>query len=223
MHIFINPITNIVIMNRYVKIYAWIYGVFGSHGFAIEEYRAVFPTGQAAKVLFDLVKLGYIVRLKRKTYKAICPEELIKKIAEGSQKAETILGQAGKKYAYCDNDAVKIWTEGYYWTGFTKGYKPIHARVLKSDKKYWEKFFGRDGVEFVFEDQLKNRTLFGVIYVLHLVKKLDAVIKDGVSVIPLAETVEFCRQHELAYSPALEYLNEKYKLNLFVEQENRYV
>lgn len=212
-----------VIMNRNIKIYAWICEVFGSQKFTIEEYRAVFPSNQTAKVLFDLTKLGFTIRLKKKVYVAVKPEKLIRKIAEESGKHERLLEQAGKKYAYCGNDAVKIWTEGYYWTGFTKGYKPIHIQVLKSDKKYWKKFFGGNAAEFAIEDEAKSRALFGIIYILHCVEKIETESKGGIPVMPLAETVEFCRQHELAYFPALEYLNEKYKLNLSVGQESRYV
>ena len=210
-------------MNKNIRIYAWLHEVFGNNSFTIDEYRAVFPSNQATKTLFDLVKLGFIIRIKKRIYKTIEPSEFIKKIVEDNSKAGYILQRAAKKYAYCDNDAVIIWTEGYYWTGFTKGYKPIHIKVLKSEIKYWTNFFRKNLVEFVFENELKSKTLFGVIYILRPVNSMVVEIKNNSPVIPLKETIEFCRQNELAYSPALEYLNDKYKLNLLIKSEAGYV
>ena len=210
-------------MNRNIRIYAWLHEVFGENNFTIDEYRASFPSNQPAKTLFDLVKLGFIIRIKKKVYKTIGPAGFIKKMVEENSAAEHVLGKAEKKYAYCDNDAVIIWTEGYYWTGFTKAYKPINIRVLNSDVRYWTKFFRKNNVEFVFESGKWSKTLFGVVYILHPVKTMRIEIKDNSPVISLKETVEFCRKNELAYSPAIEYLDDKYKLNLQVKKESGYV
>ena len=210
-------------MNKNIRIYAWLQEVFGSNSFPVDEFRAVFPSSQATKTLFDLAKLGFLIRIKKRVYKTIEPAEFIRKIVEENSKAEYALQKSDKKYAYCCNDAVIIWTEGYSWTGFTKGYKPIHIKVLKHDVKYWAAFFKKAGVEFVFENEVKSKTLFGIVYILHPVEKMSIEIKNTLPVVPLKETVRFCRENELAYFPALEYLNEKYKLNLMVKKEEEYV
>ncbi len=210
-------------MNRNIKLYAWLYEVFGLKDFGIGEYKANFPSKQAPKILFDLVKIGFLLKVKRGIYRTVEPEQVIKKIVEEGSKAENVLKLSERKYAYCGNDAVNIWTDGFYWTGFTKAYKPRHIKILKSDKKYWTDFFKKNSIEFAFSGKLETRTLFGVIYVLHLVDKLSVVNKDGEPVVPLKETIEFCKENILVYSPALEYLDNKYKLGLRLDEEAGYV
>ena len=210
-------------MNKNIKVYAWLYEVFGTNNFTIDEFRAIFPSSQATKILFDLAKLGFILRIKKKVYKTIEPTEFIRKIIEENSKAEYVLQKAAKKYTYCDNDAVIIWTEGFYWTGFTKGFKPIHIKILISDIKYWVSFFRKNGVEAVLENEMKNKTLAGIVYILHPVNKLIIDIKNSLPVVPLKETIQFCKKNELAYFPALEYLDEKYNLKILEKHENRYV
>ena len=138
-----------VIMNKYTKMYGWIYAAFGDKEFTINEFKAVFPSPQHAKIIFDLVHSNYIKRVSRGRYKVTPPEELVRQIVMDSIQMEDIMAEAQKKYAYCANDAVGIWTEGYYWTGFTKGYKPIHIKVRRKDLGYWKQFFKRMGAAFV--------------------------------------------------------------------------
>ena len=51
-----------VIMNKYTKMYGWIYTAFGDEEFTIDDFRAVFPSPQHAKIIFDLVHSNYIKR-----------------------------------------------------------------------------------------------------------------------------------------------------------------
>ena len=44
--------------------------------------------------------------------------------------------------------------------------------------------------------------------------------KDGISVIPLKEVIEFCQANELTFRPALEYLDDRYDLDLFDNYEH---
>ena len=210
-------------MNRNIKLYAWLYEVFGLRDFGTGEYRVNFPSKQAPKILFDLVKIGFLVKVRRGIYRVVEPEQVIKKIVEENSNAENVLKISERKYAYCGSDAVNIWTDGFYWTGFTKAYKPRHIKILKSDRKYWISLFKKNNIDFVFSGKLETRTLFGVIYVLHPVDKLSVVNKDSEPVAPLKETIEFCKENILAYSPALEYLDNKYKLRLGLKREVEYV
>lgn len=211
-------ITIMVIMGKYMKLYGWMYEVFGDEEFTIDDFRAVFPSPQPVKVMHDLIRLNYIDRIKRGKYRVIAPNKFVERIVEENLKQEDVLKNVIKEYAYCDNDAIIIWTDGYYWTGFTAGFKPIHIKVLEKDLGWWKNFFVKNDVEFSTERE--RRTLFGLSYILHPERKFRKEKKDGTPIIPLEEAVEFCRKNELTYRPALEYLDEKYKLKLFETYEH---
>jgi hypothetical protein len=198
--------------------YGWMYEAFGTKEFTMNEFKVVFPSPQHAKVIYDLEKLHFINRINRGKYRVIEPDEFIHDIVKYNLKQENILDQAKRKYAYCDSDAVAIWSDGYYWTGYTKGFKPIHIRVLKKDLNYWTDFFDTYGVEYVIVND--NKTLFGLTFILHLTNKLKIEEKNGIFVIPLEQVLEFCRSNELTYRPVLEYFDEHYNLNLFERYEH---
>src|SRR5207247_1842265 len=48
-------------------------------------------------------------------------------------------------HAYCEATAVSIWTDGGYWTGFTRGFRPLHLRVRRADLPAWRAFFRAAG------------------------------------------------------------------------------
>jgi hypothetical protein len=194
-------------MDKYTELYAWIWKAFGREEFSIDQFRLTFPSSQGPKVTHDLVTKGYLKRIGRGVYGAVEPSEFIEKIAEAEADLN-VLKEAERDYALCDSTAVSIWTEGYYWTGFTRGYKPINVAVRRKDRTFWRTFFRRKGVRYAFEDE--SRTLYGQVFVLHPREKLAYVEKDGWKVIPLEEAVDYCLKRELAYEPALEYLEKKY-------------
>ena len=204
-------------MGKYIKMYGWMYEVFRNEEFTINDFKAVFPSPSPGKIIYDLIRLNYVDRVKRGRYKVIAPGEFVRKIVEENLKQVDVLKYAKKKYAYCDNDAVSIWTDGYYWTGFTAGFKPIHIKILKRDLEWWRNFFKEKDVEFSIIGE--RRTLFGLLYVLHPEEEFIVEKKEGVLVIPLTEVIEFCKENELTYRPALEYLDKNYKLKLFEEYE----
>ncbi len=206
-----------VIMNRYTKMYGWLYNTFGNNTFTIDDFRMIFPSPQPTKAVHDLIKLDFMKRIKRGKYKIVKPKDFVKNIIQDNLDKEDILKHAERKYAYSDSTAVKIWSDGYYWTDFTKGFKPIHIKVLKKDIKYWNGFFRRNDVEYVFDDI--HKTLFGLTYIVHPFDKFKIKLKEGISVVPLEETVKFCKKNEFVYRPVLEYLDKKYKLHLIKNYE----
>jgi hypothetical protein len=207
-----------VIMNRYTKMYGWLYEAFGTIEFTINDFRAVFPSPQHTKIIHDLINLDFVKRVKRGIYKVRAPKEFVRNIVEDNLKQGDILKEAEKKYAFCGSDAVGLWTDGYYWTGFTKGFKPVHVKVLKKDLSYWRGFFKKNNVEFALENERK--TLFGLTYILHPARDFKVEIRDDIYVVPLKEVIAFCKENELTYRPALEYLDEKYHLHLFKKYEH---
>jgi len=204
-------------MNRYTKMYGWLYHTFENNTFTIDDFRMIFPSPQPTKVIHDLVKLDFIKRIKRGKYKIVNPKDFVKKIIKENLDKDDILKHAERKYAFSDSTAVKIWSDGYYWTDFTRGFKPVHIKVLKKDFDYWDEFFKGNDVEYVFEDI--HKTLFGLTYVVHPVDKFEVKLKDDILVVTLDETVKFCKKNEFLYRPALEYLDKKYKLQIIKKYE----
>src|SRR6266567_4486901 len=137
-------------MNRYVELWGWVCEVFGDQAFTIDQFRTEFPSPDPAKVVHDLVKLNLITRLETGIYKSTSP-----------------LASAPASFAYSHDDAVRIWTDGYYWTGFTAGYKPVHIEIRSADTRRWEHFFRSNGAAYAFEGDRK--TLYGLVFILHLV------------------------------------------------------
>jgi hypothetical protein len=202
-------------MDRYTELYAWIWEAFRREEFSIDQFRSTFPISQAPKVVHDLVKKGYLERTGRGMYKAVEPEEFIHGIAD-NETDYAFLEEAGKDYAFCESTAVSIWTDGYYWTGFTKGFRPVHVAVRERDLAFWKGFFRKKGVSHTSEGE--RRTLYGQVYVLHPRERLRFVRKNGLRIIPLEDVVSFCLERELAYEPALEYLDKKYGIGYSVRQ-----
>jgi hypothetical protein len=115
-------------MDKYTELYGWMWKCFGNEAFTIDEFRLVFPTSQAPKVIHDLLKKGYVSRVSRGIYRMTEPEDFVRRISE-EEADDRFLDDAGKDYAFCDSTAVAIWTDGYYWTGFAKGFRPIHVAI----------------------------------------------------------------------------------------------
>jgi len=197
--------------------YGWLYNSFENKTFTIDDFRMIFPSSQPTKIIHDLIKLDYMKRVKRGIYKVVQPNDFVKKIVKENLKKETILKKSNKKYAITDSTAVSIWTDGYYWTDFTKGFKPIHINILKKDIKYWDSFFRQNDTEYVFEG--KNKTLFGLTFILHPKEKIETENKNGNYVIPLKNIITFCQKNMYLYRPALEYLDKKYDLNIIDDYE----
>jgi len=197
--------------------YGWLYTTFENKIFTIDDFRMIFPSPQPAKIIHDLIKLDFMIRVKRGRYKVVQPKDFVKKIVKENLETETVLKKSEKKYAFTNSTAVSIWTDGYYWTDFTKGFKPIHLNILKEDISYWEKFFRQNDAEYVFEG--KNKTLFGLTYVLYPKEKFTIENKDGDFVTPLKKISKFCQKNIYLYRPALEYLDKKYDLNILDDYE----
>jgi len=205
-------------MNRYTKMYGWLYTTFGTTTFTIDDFRIMFPSNQPTKTIHDLIKLHFMKRIHHGTYQIIRPEEYVRTIVSENISQEKIMTNAEKPYAYCESTAVTMWTDGYYWTDFTKGFRPIHIQVENKAVSYWMDFFRHYDAEFVIAGE--HKTLFGITYVIHPVDKIIVEKKDGDPVISLHETIQFCKKNTLLYKPAMEFLDKKYHLGLFSDYES---
>jgi hypothetical protein len=197
-------------MNRYTKMYGWLYNTFGTTQFTIDDFRMIFPSAQPTKAIHDLIKLDFMKRVHRGRYQIIKPEEFVRQIIRDNLQKEGVLKHSEKPYAFCESTAVTIWTEGYYWTDFTRGFKPIHIQIYQKDLNYWIDFFKNHDTEYTVEGEQKM--LFGVTYIIHPRDAIAFEKKDGDPVAPLKETMQFCYKNKLVYGPALEFLEKRYNL-----------
>jgi hypothetical protein len=194
-------------MNRYIELYAWMWRSFGREEFTIDRFRMVFPTDHAAKVIHDLVEIGYIQRLGRGRYFLTTPDDLVRRLST-QEVDDRMLEEFGREYAFCDSTAVAIWTDGYYWTGFTRGFRPVHIAVKEKDVADWKAFLRRNRIRFAVEGS--GGTLYGKVYMLNPRPSLRIEVRNGAKVVPLEETLRLCQDRAIAYGPALEYLEQKH-------------
>jgi len=187
--------------NAYNDLYAWLYVAFRREPFTVSEFRATFPSPAPAKVLFDLRRLGYIEAGSHGRYKVISPITRVQRTVERAERSFGLPAMAGLTYAYSRDTAVSIWTDGGYWTGFTRGFRPLHMDILKRDVNSWISFFRSAGVRATVEGT--RETLFGVVHVLHPVARVRAVEHGGVSVVPREEAREFAASRPYAYEPVV--------------------
>jgi len=200
-----------------MKMYGWLYNTFGTTTFTIDDFRMNFPSQQPTKTIHDLIQLNFIKRKKRGTYQMIKPEKFVQNMVKENNEKTDVLQHANKKYAYTQSTAVNIWTDGTYWTDFTKGFKPIHINILQKDIAYWKEFFHQNDVDYVIEGE--HKTLFGVTFILHPKQTLSIDTKDNNAIIPLKEAIQYCQNNMIIYRPALEYLDKKYHLQLLKNYE----
>src|SRR6266508_2776518 len=119
--------------STYEHLYAWTIAAFGGEPFDIGAFRQTFPSPDAAKVLSDLRRLGYLESTGRGAYRIVGPERRLRALVEDEERGFGLPGRSDLPHAYCDETAVTIWTDGGYWTGFTRGFRPLHLRVSGKD------------------------------------------------------------------------------------------
>src|SRR5207248_4264429 len=178
----------------------------------LDQFRAEFPSPDPAKVVHDLVKLSLITRLQTGIYKSASPLDFSRMMTKQSMSKEKLLASAPASFAYSHDDAVRIWTDGHYWTGFTAGYKPVHIEIRNADARRWEQLFRRNSAAYAFESDRK--TLFGLVFMLHPVREIHSETRDGVPVIQLVRTMEYCIARRDVYEPAVLYLRRKFQAKL---------
>lgn len=148
--------------------------------------------------------------------------------------AQTVLGRsidledayllpnfAGMDYRFSRTDAVFIWTKGGYQIGRNREDYPIFIDVLEEDTEDWQNFFDQYGIDTTIEERRTGGD--GIYYVLFPRDSFGTRWMENASVTPLEETVEWARQYEVNFQPALEMLDEMYDLELDVEYRERNV
>jgi len=191
----------------------WITLLEWKKEFSVRDFSATFPSPAVNKVLHDLVKKGYLERIGWGKYRVVEPKDYLKKKTNISKAYES-LAEAGLEYAFTGPDAVFIWTKGGYNADRFLGFYPVHVSVIRKDLKGWKRFFKAKNCRFYVKDEPIKETLFGLFYVLYPEARISYGKVEGMPVIPLRETVKFCKDNIYTYEPALEMLDEMYNLGL---------
>jgi hypothetical protein len=208
-------------MNRYTKL--WLVLWRWRKEFSADEFISTFPSPDHNKVLHDLTRKGFLKRVGWGKYRAAEPEEFFSSSFDISSAYE-LVKETGMKYAFTGPDGVFFWTGGGYQADRFFGFYPIHIKVLKKDARRWKGFFKQKGKQFHIDREKTRETFFGVFYVLYPEERFRAIKINGYHVIPLTETVSFCKERIYTYEPALEMLDEMYKLGLGVKyREAKYL
>ena len=183
--------------------------------FTVREFNLVFVSPDPNKVLHDMVRKGFLEKVGWGRYKVNSPEEYLAKKMNVSEGYE-LVKHIGLKYAFTGPDAVFFWTRGGYQVDRFFGFYPIHVLVRKPDLARWKEFFKSVGKGVWVKDEPVKRTLFGVFYVLYPRVDFDVEQVEGFNIVPLKETINFCKEKIYSYEPALEMLDEMYSLGLKV-------
>jgi len=183
--------------------------------FTMKEFSSTFASPDANKVLHDMTRKGILERVGWGKYKVNSSEEYLAKRTNIAGSYD-LLKEANTRYALTGPDAVFFWTKGGYQADRFFGFYPIHMKVEKQDLDKWKKFFTSRKKRFYIKDQPSKQTLFGVFYVLYPEVDFEAEEVNGFCVTPLKETVEFCQRNVYSFEPALEMLDEMYRLGLHV-------
>lgn len=183
------------------RLYAWIQEAFERKEFTLGEFRATFPSPAPAKVLSDLVRKGFLERSHRGVYRAIPPGHRIRALVSDEDAAFGLAQRASLPYAYSRETAIAIWTDGGYWTGFTRGFRPLHLNVERGHVRRWKAFFSRHGARVATEGE--RATLYGVVHILHPVARVRAVERGGVRVVPRDDILAYAEARPYAFEPVI--------------------
>lgn len=184
--------------------------------FSSGEFARTFVSPNPRKVLHDMAKKGLLEHLGYGKYRVKSVDDYVR-IKNDVGGAYGILKKANLQYALTDVDAVFAWTRGGYNVGRFFGFYPVHLKVQESDVAKWKRFFISFGKKSFLVDSIPKETVFGVFYLLHPAERIESETVEGLKADPLAKTVEFCKKNIYTYEPALEMLNEEYKLGLGVK------
>lgn len=189
----------------YDALYAWMHAAFGGEPLSVDDFRATFPSPAPAKVLSDLHRLGYLESEARGTYRVVAPEERTRRVVEREEAYVGFASRTNLPHAYCDDTAVTIWTDGGYWTGFSRGFRPLHLRVRREDLRAWRDAFRAAGARMSVAGA--RETLFGVVHILHPAKRVRSVDRGGVRVVPIDEAYAYAAARPYLFEPALPVLD----------------
>lgn len=195
--------------------YSELWAVLGNwrKEFSSREFARTFYSPDPNKVLYDLARKGMIERVGTGRYRVRSGSEYVFRKYDAA-KAYDFLRKTELPYALTNVDAVYAWTHGGYNTDRFFGFYPVHVRVAKNDLPKWREMLAERGWKSILSGEDSRETLFGLFFILYPEEKIKAEKVESLKVDPLSDTVKFCNDNIYAFEPALEMLDEEYRLNL---------
>lgn len=184
--------------------------------FSSGEFARTFSSSNPRKVLHDMAKKGLLEHLGYGRY-SVKPVGDYVRTKNDINAGYELLKKAELPYALTGVDGVFVWTKGGYNADRFFGFYPIHIKVLKPDVAKWKRFFRKAGRKSFLAEAKPKETVFGVFYILHPEGKIEAETVEELKIEPLKKTIEFCKKHIYTFEPALEMLDEEYRLSLGVK------
>lgn len=200
-------------MQKYTKLYAWIWEEFGREDFDLKKLKNRFWIPRnVEKVVHDLTERGCLERVERGKYKAVKPELWMKNIVESTPRAGfEYMTDISRKYAFWAEAALWIWTDGYFALG-QDSFRSLDLKIRDEDIEYWKDFLSERNIISVLKERKERRTLFGTVYVLDPEKEeFSFEKKGGIKVMPLEKAVELAKDRR--YEKILAELDRKYDID----------
>jgi hypothetical protein len=195
--------------------YSELWAVMGNwrKEFSSGEFARTFYSPDPNKVLHDMAKKGMLERVGTAKYRVRTEKEYVFG-KHNVSRAYSFLSSSELPYALTNVDAVYAWTHGGYNADRFFGFYPVHMRVKKSDLERWKEDLSKRGWKSILAGEKPRETLFGLFFVLYPEERIEAKDVDSLKVDSLEDTVKFCKENVYTFEPALEMLDEEYKLSL---------
>jgi hypothetical protein len=184
--------------------------------FSSGDFARTFYSPDPNKVLHDMAKKGMLEHISTGRYRVRSGNEYVYEKYDVS-KAYEFLSKGELPYALTGVDAVYVWTHGGYNVDRFFGFYPIHVRVKKTHVSKWRKALAENGWKAFLHGERPRETLFGLFFMLYPEEKIEADKVESLKVDSLKATVEFCKKNIFSFEPALEMLDEEYRLGLGVK------
>ena len=187
------------------SLYSLLYLKFGDRQFGLDSIRWYFSTQMLKKLVFGLVKSGWLQNIRRGVYACVSPKETVAGLFE--PKVEGALPQAALKYCFTKASAAEIWgNETYIQRSWE--YSPFFVKVLKKDLRKWKQFLDSKEIKFFVENPSNT---VGEFVVLVPVVSMKVDFHNEKPIEPLQETIKFCEANKDCFEYVLAYLSNKYK------------
>jgi hypothetical protein len=186
------------------SLYGLLYLKFESRQFGLDSVRWYFSRQTLKKLVFNLVKSGWLKRAGRGVYACISPKEAVSGLFEpmvGKALQESNLG-----YCFTKASAAEVWSNETYIQRSWE-YSPFFVKVLKKDLPKWKQFLGSKEIKF-FTDAPSNTV--GEFVVLVPVASMKIDFHNSKPVEPVQETIGFCEANKDSFEYVLAYLSDKY-------------
>lgn len=195
------------------SLYGLLYLKFESKPFGLDSVRWYFSKQTLKKLIFNLVKSGWLKRAGRGVYACISPKEAVSGLFEPM--VREALQESDLSYCFTKASAAEVWSDETYIQRSWE-YSPFFVKVLKKDLKMWRAFLDSKEIKYFVETP---SNAIGEFVVLVPVASMKVDFHNGWPVEPLQETIGFCEANKDSFEYVLAYLSNKYKKKTTASKE----